>query len=141
MPDSHHHQNGHSEKIIPLYEERLVVERSKRKAGEVIIRKKVETEIVEIPVYREKLIVERLDGNLTQLAEIEIGATQLTGDTHETRSLVTVEFTDLHLAIEALQALAQQGLSDHDKVRLQLTLKDESQRSRYQSFLERWSTF
>lgn len=78
MPESNHHHNGHSEKIIPLYEERLVVERSKRKAGEIIIRKKVETEIVEIPVYREKLIIERLDGNSTHLAEIEIGATQLT---------------------------------------------------------------
>lgn len=141
MSDPNHHHNGYSEKIIPLYEEKLVVERSKRKAGEVIIRKKVETELVEIPVYREKLIVERLDSELTRLAEIEIGATQLTGNTQEARSLVTVEFTDLDLAIEALQALAQQGLSDHDKVRLQLTLKDESQRSRYQSFLERWSTF
>ncbi|MEB3308905.1 MAG: DUF2382 domain-containing protein [Snowella sp.] len=141
MPDPNYHHNGHSEKIIPLYEERLVVERSRRKAGEIIIRKKVETELVEIPVYREKLIVERLDADLIPLAEIEIGATQLTGDTQAVRSRVTVEFTDLDLAIEALQALAQQGLSDHEKVRLQLTLKDESQRSRYQSFLERWSTF
>ncbi len=46
------------EDIIRLLGERLVVERSKRKIGEVIIRKEVETRMIQIPVRREKLIIE-----------------------------------------------------------------------------------
>lgn len=61
-----------SENNIPLHQEKLTVKRQRRKIGEVIIRKEVETEIVRIPLRREKLIVEReINSQIEQLAEID----------------------------------------------------------------------
>lgn len=60
------------EETIPLKEERLMVDRHRRKAGEVIVRKEIETEIIEVPVQREKLIVEQVGDNPKQLAEIDL---------------------------------------------------------------------
>jgi hypothetical protein len=48
------------ERTIPLLEERLVVDRQRRKVGEVIVRKEIEVQMVQVPVRREKLIVEQV---------------------------------------------------------------------------------
>lgn len=138
MSEPNHHDNN-GEKIIPLYEEKLRVERSRRKVSEIVIRKEIETDIVEVPLYREKLIVERVADGTTRLAEIAIGETRLTGDTGEARSIVTAEFTDLHLAAEALKSFARQERSGGQRVRLQFVLENESDRAIYRTFLERWS--
>ena len=61
------------ETIIRLLEERLVVDSSKRKIGEVIVRKEIETRMVQVPVRREKLIVEQVSPEHKQLAEIDLG--------------------------------------------------------------------
>ena len=51
-----------SEEKISLLEERLIVDFVRRKVGEIVIRKEVETCLlqVEVPVRREKLIVEQV---------------------------------------------------------------------------------
>ena len=69
-----------SEEIIRLLGERVVVERSKRKVGEVIVRKEIETRMVqvEIPVRREKLIVEQVSPERKKLAEIDLGQEEIT---------------------------------------------------------------
>ncbi|MEG3439950.1 DUF2382 domain-containing protein [Pannus brasiliensis CCIBt3594] len=138
MSEPNHHDNN-GEKIIPLYEEKLRVERSRRKVSEIVIRKEIETDIVEVPLYREKLIVERVADGTTRLAEIAIGETRLTGDTGEARSIVTAEFTDLHLAAEALKSFARQERSGAPRVRVQLLFENESDRALYGAFLERWT--
>lgn len=61
-----------AEEIIPLKEERLVVDKHKQKTGEVIIRKEIATEMIQVPVQREKLIVEQAGNNPKQLAEIDL---------------------------------------------------------------------
>lgn len=61
-----------SEEVIPVLEERVVVDNHVRKAGEVVVRKEIETEIVEVPVKREKLIVEQVGAEPKQLAEIDL---------------------------------------------------------------------
>lgn len=61
-----------SSETIPLLEERVVVDHRKRKVGEVIVRKEIETEIIEVPVQREKLIVEQVGSEHKQLAEIDL---------------------------------------------------------------------
>jgi hypothetical protein len=136
MPDSHHHHNG-AEKIIRLFEEKLVVDRSRRKVGEISIRKEIDTEIVEVPVRRERLIVERIDSEPVLLAEIEIGRTEVTGEGKDAIAIVTAEFTDLHLAAEALKSLALQDTGGCERVRVQLILEDESDREVYRNFLDR----
>jgi len=65
--------------IIRLIEERLVVDRSKRKVGEVIIRKEIETRIIQVPVRREKLIVEQVSPERKRLLEIDLGQAEIAG--------------------------------------------------------------
>ena len=62
-----------SQDIVRLVEERLVVNRSKRKIGEVIVRKEIETRIIQVPVRYEKLIVEQVSPERKQLVEINLG--------------------------------------------------------------------
>jgi len=67
------------EDMIRLLEEKLVVNRSKQKVGEVVVRKEIETRVVEVPVRREKLIVEQVGEEPKQLAEIDLGKGKVTG--------------------------------------------------------------
>jgi stress response protein YsnF len=50
------------EEVIPLLEERLMVNLTRRKTGEVVVRKEIETHILQmqVPIRREKLIVEQV---------------------------------------------------------------------------------
>jgi Domain of unknown function (DUF2382) len=63
------------EAVIPLLAERVVVDRQKRKSGEVVVRKVIETEIIEVQVRREKLIVEQVSPSYKELAVIDLGQT------------------------------------------------------------------
>lgn len=65
------------EEVIPLLEERLIVDQKQRKVGEVVVRKEIETEIIEVPVQREKLIVEQVGPEPKQLAEIDLTEEQV----------------------------------------------------------------
>ena len=58
-----------------LLEERLRIELTQRKIGELVIRKEIETELVtvQIPVRREKLIVEQVSPAYKLLAAIDLG--------------------------------------------------------------------
>ena len=64
-----------SGEIIRLLGERVVIDRNKRKVGEVVVRKEIgiRTIQVEIPVRYEKLIVEQVSPEYKQLAEIDLG--------------------------------------------------------------------
>lgn len=63
----------HEQASILLLEERLVVNRQRRKVGEVVVRKEIETQIVEVPIHREKLVVEQLGSERKQIASIQLG--------------------------------------------------------------------
>jgi hypothetical protein len=58
-----------------LLEERLRVELTQRKLGEIVIRKEIETQLVrvQVPVRREKLIIEQVSPAYKLLAEIDLG--------------------------------------------------------------------
>jgi stress response protein YsnF len=64
-----------AEEIIPLLAERVVVDRQKRKKGEIVVRKVIETEVIEVLVRREKLIVEQVSPEYKELAVIDLGQT------------------------------------------------------------------
>jgi len=70
-----------SEELIRLLGERVVVDRNKRKVGEVIVRKVIETRMVQVqvPVRHEKLIVEQVSPERKQLAEIDLGKRNFLG--------------------------------------------------------------
>jgi stress response protein YsnF len=62
-----------SQEIIPLLEERLVADFTQRKMSEIVVRKVVETKVIniKIPVRSEKLIVEQISPCYKQLAIVE----------------------------------------------------------------------
>lgn len=60
-----------AEETISLLEERLLINLSNRKVGEVIVRKQIETRFVEIPLQSEKLIIEKVGSESQQPIESE----------------------------------------------------------------------
>jgi uncharacterized protein (TIGR02271 family) len=64
-----------TEEVISLLEERLMVNFTQRKIGEIVVRKEIETHIlqVQVPVRHEKLIVEQVSPEYQRLAEIDLG--------------------------------------------------------------------
>lgn len=128
------------EQTIRLLEERLVVDRSKRKAGEIIVRKVVETRMVEVPVRREKLIVEQVGSTPRQLAEIDIGSGEITGVeldsaiTAASEPTVSGEFASLKTASQLLEAIAKTVRHRCKQVKVELWLEDRGIQKTYHEF-------
>lgn len=138
------------EQIIRLLEERLFVESSKRKVGEVIVRKEIETRMVQVPVRREKLIVEQISPEHKQLAEIDLGQGEILGvdlteverleATHFDNGLtVSGEFSSPKIANLLLNAIALEGNHGCKQVRVTIAVEDESHQKKYQEWFDRCS--
>lgn len=138
------------EQIIRLLEERLVVENSKRKIGEVIVRKVIETRMIQVPVRREKLIVEQISPEHKQLAEIDLGEEEISGvDLTEVERLkvtpfdsnltVSGEFSSLKTASLLLNAIALERNHGCKQVRVTISVEDESHQKKYQEWFDRCS--
>jgi stress response protein YsnF/sporulation protein YlmC with PRC-barrel domain len=138
------------EQIIRLLEERLVVESSKRKVGEVIVRKQVETRMIQVPVRREKLIVEQISPEHKQLAEIDLGQEEISGIeltdieklevTHLNSGLtVSGEFSSPKTASLLLNAIALEQNHGCNQVRVTIAVEDESHQKKYQEWFDRCS--
>jgi uncharacterized protein (TIGR02271 family) len=136
-------QRGATE-TIRLLEEQLTVNREKRKLGEVIVRKEIETRIVEVPVRREKLIIEQVGSEAKQLASIDLGETHDSVEIREAAnasvpSVISGEFTSVRAASQFLQAIADQSGSGCEKVQVTLLLSDPKLQHEYQEWLERYT--
>ncbi|MBN4005596.1 DUF2382 domain-containing protein [Nostoc sp. LPT] len=138
------------DQIIRLIEERLVVESSKRKVGEVIVRKVIETQIVQVPVRREKLIVEQISPEHKQLAEIDLGQGEIPGVdlteverlevTHFNNGLtISGEFSSPKIANLLLNAIALERNNGCKQVRVTIAVEDESHQKKYQEWFDRCS--
>ncbi|MCC5652325.1 YsnF/AvaK domain-containing protein [Nostoc sp. XA013] len=138
------------EQIIRLLEERLVVESSKRKIGEVIVRKQVEIRMIQVPVRREKLIVEQISPEQKQLAEIDLGQEEISGIeltdieklevTHFNSGLtVSGEFSSPKTASLLLNAIALEQNHGCNQVRVTIAVEDESHHKKYQEWFDRCS--
>ncbi|HEY9668831.1 MAG TPA: DUF2382 domain-containing protein [Coleofasciculaceae cyanobacterium] len=139
------------EEIIRLLEERLVINRSKRKVGEVIVRKEIETQIVEVPIQREKLIIEQVGSETKQLAEIDLGKGEVTGvelanvrsseSFHRDNDRYTVsgEFLSPKAASDLLDAIAHQKQHGCEKVRIELVVDNPEVQATYQTMFDRCS--
>ncbi|MEG4311116.1 MULTISPECIES: DUF2382 domain-containing protein [unclassified Microcoleus] len=127
--------------VIRLLEERLVINRSKRKVGEVIVRKEIETRMVQVPIQWEKLIVEQVGDDPKVLAEIDLGEGNITGiDLTEIKSdrqepTVKAEFTSVQKASKILNSIASQPRHGCVKVRLELVLEDKQLEETYQKWM------
>ncbi|MEM6399696.1 MAG: DUF2382 domain-containing protein [Cyanobacteria bacterium P01_D01_bin.116] len=138
------------EDVIRLLGERLVVERSKRKIGEVVIRKEVETRMIQIPVRREKLIIEEPGIEPKQLAEIDLGEEEISqNEFQQSESIVTSDFEDgltvtgefdspkiASLILNAIELEQNHGCK---KVRVSILVEDEEKQQKYQEWFQRTS--
>ncbi|OUL19918.1 DUF2382 domain-containing protein [Nostoc sp. 106C] len=138
------------ENIINLLEERLVVNSNKRKVGDVIVRKEIETRMVQVPVRREKLIVEQVSPEHKQLAEIDLGQETISSinlteeEISEVANLdngLTVNglFTSPKIASLLLNAIALEKQPGCQQVRVTIVVDNEEYRQKYQEWFDRCS--
>jgi hypothetical protein len=138
--------NQADEVVVPLLEERVVVNQRRRKVGEVVVRKEIETYIVKVPIRREKLIVERISPEYEQIAVVELGQAPVTEfdnlEAVEVSDSPTVsgEFSSAKAAIHFLEAIASEPNSDLQKVQVRVVLKDAARQVIYQRWLEDYSS-
>jgi hypothetical protein len=125
---------------ISLFTERLVVQLNKRKIGEIVVRKQVETQIIEVPVQRERLIVEQVSPVYKQLAEIGLeepeihrGSAACSTDWDD-HPVVSGFFSTPEAASQFLSAIAGLSYNGCGQVELRITLSDSKLKSSY----ERW---
>lgn len=134
------------EEAIRLLEERLVVDRSKHKIGEVIVRKAIETQIVEVPVRREKLIVEQVSPEHRQLAEIDLSHGDLSAveianamTTDRQQAVVRGEFISPGAASQFLDAIAKTHHHGCEKIQIEIVLSDPKLQETYANWLAQYS--
>lgn len=133
------------EVVIPLMDERVVVDWRRRKVGEVVVRKEVETRVVEVPIRREKLIVEQVSPSHQQLAVVELGPAQVTesevsaamGATQSPS--VSGQFTSIKAAIQFLAAIAAEPNPGVRNVQINVALQDTALQATYQRWLDRYA--
>ena len=156
VTDSENKPEVVEEEIVRLLEERLIVNRSKRKVGDVVVRKEIETRMVEVPVQREILIVEQVGSENKVLAEIDLGQGQVTGVeltkpanteakhreilTSDHPYTVSGEFISPKAASNLLEAIALRGKHGCQKVRVELIVDNAEVQEAYQKMFDRCST-
>lgn len=138
------------EDTFRLIEERLIADHKKSKVGEVIIRKEIETQIIQVPVRREKLIVEQVSPENKQLAEIDLTQGEISGleFIEDDRPLGTVlnthvnvsgEFSSPKIASLLLNAIAQEKNHGCEQVKITIAVTNESLQKKYQEWFARCS--
>ncbi|HEY9635188.1 MAG TPA: DUF2382 domain-containing protein [Coleofasciculaceae cyanobacterium] len=144
------------EEIIALLEERLIINRSKWKVGEVVVRKEIENKIVQVPIRREKLIIEQVSPEPKQIAEIDLGKGENTGvgltqslssdrlsssvPSADTPYTVSGEFLSPKAASHLLEAIALQKRHGCKRVRVELVLENPELQETYQQMFDRCSS-
>jgi stress response protein YsnF len=143
------------EELVRLLEERLVISRQKWKVGEVIVRKEIETETVQVPIRREKLIVEQVGLETKIVAEIDLAKGEVTsveltdvsrsstpqsGANYHNPNTVVGEFISPKAASNLLDAIALQKHHGCTKVRIELVVESPELQETYQKMFDRCST-
>ena len=128
---------------ISLLEEKLRVARRKRKVGEVVIRKQVETRMIQVPVRREKLIVERTGENPERLTEVVIGEEKVNGFNYtemgdsQSLHITKSHFINLQTAQQLLSAIANLSSADNAKVRIEIVTNSSEHQIEHQDICDR----
>ncbi|MUG96530.1 DUF2382 domain-containing protein [Scytonema sp. UIC 10036] len=140
------------DEIVRLLGERVIIDRKKRKVGEVIVRKQVETRMVQVPVRNEKLIVEQVSPERKQLAEIDLRQGEISAEfefvdmdsAHQTENFdgsltVSGEFSSPKIASLLLNAIALERNHGCKSVKVTIVVEDEEDRQKYQEWFARTS--
>jgi hypothetical protein len=153
-----------TQESFSLLEERLRVELTQHKIGEIVIRKEIETQLVQVPVRSEKLIIEQVSPAYKLLAEIDLGKPNYSNGTivnpisANSDESSPIEFespsknlerrmtpptvygsTDsLKAASELLNAIASLPKHDCGVVRIEIALKNSKHQASYQALVDRY---
>ena len=138
------HQEATASEIetINLLEERLQVNRSKRKIGEVVIRKQTETRMIQIPIKREKLIVEKIGDRPERLAEVVIQEEKINGfsyrdlENNNSLHITKSHYLTLETAQELLDAIANISDTSKTKIRLEIVTNCAETQIKHQTIIE-----
>lgn len=140
------------EETIRLLEERLAVGYQRQKVGEVIVRKEIETRMIQVPVRREKLIVEQVGDSPRRLAEIDLAQGEIEGlellgsevtseptitSGSTVGSTVQGEVSSPRTAAWLLDAIAHHSNHGCKRIRIEIELDDPSRQETYQSWFDR----
>ncbi|ACK71761.1 conserved hypothetical protein [Gloeothece citriformis PCC 7424] len=130
---------------IELLQEKLKIKRSRRKIGEVVIRKEIETQFIEIPIRQEKLIVEQIGNETKRLAEINLSRETIADLdllTHDQINspvkVVEGKFSSLEEAVEILAMIARQTPHGCTQVQVKLFLEDSKFEQTYQIMFQQY---
>ena len=124
-----------------LKEEKLIINRTKRKVCEVIIRKVIETDVVEVPIRREKLIVEQVGDETKQLAEIKLSEDKIVGvelteiPQGKVGYAATGEYNSVQTAKKILEAITPQENHGCVRVRLEILVDNRELHKTYQEIM------
>jgi Domain of unknown function (DUF2382) len=153
-----------TEHVISLLEERLVVELNRQKVGDIVVRKEIETQLiqVQVPIRREKLIVEQVSPEYKRIAEVDLGSQQV--DTDAMTSRIEREFSSVNedksiavgsvgtnrvtiggrtyspqAASDILNELARMSDGNRDDIQIEIVLKNAARQANYQTVLDRYT--
>ena len=127
--------------MVPLLEERLQVEYERRKVGEVIIRKKIETRMIQVPVRYEVLVIEQVSPEQKTLAEVDLSQGTFSDEVPAVAGKPTVsgEFKSAKTASAVIDAIAKTLRHQCKSIRIEIELDDSSLTQSYQDWLDRCS--
>ncbi len=127
--------------MVPLLEERLQVEYERRKVGEVIIRKKIETRMIQVPVRYEVLVIEQVSPEQKTLAEVDLSQGTFSDEVPAIAGKPTVsgEFKSAKTASAVIDAIAKTLRHQCKSIRIEIELDDSSLTQSYQDWLDRCS--
>ena len=127
---------------ISLLEEKLVVNRHKRKLGEVVVRKEVETQVIHIPIRREKLIVEKVGVTTEHLKEVNLGEEQVNGvkfgelDNAKNIYQAQSNFVSLQQLKDLLTRIPDRSDTENIKLRLEIITDNSQSQQVYQNICD-----
>ncbi len=115
---------------MPLWQEQLKVNRSRRKVGEISVRKATDIYTIEVPIRSEKLVIENAETGET-LNEVGLSNTRVTQNdgldisappSFQEDTLVQGHLTKLHDAVSFLEAVSQFPKNGFHKSKITMTL-------------------
>ncbi|MGI0485923.1 YsnF/AvaK domain-containing protein [Pantanalinema rosaneae CENA516] len=128
------------DEAIELLEERLRVDYKRRKLGDVIIRKQIETRMIQVPVRYEKLVIEQVSPEQKPLAEVDLTEGQpINVELPDIMGQPTIsgEFESPKAANYVLSAITKTLNHRCKKVRVEIELEDGKLQQSYQEWLDR----
>ncbi|MBL1175860.1 DUF2382 domain-containing protein [Pantanalinema sp. GBBB05] len=128
------------DEAIELLEERLKVDYKRRKIGDVIIRKQIETRMIQVPVRYEKLVIEQVSPEQKPLAEVDLTEGQpINVELPDIMGQPTIsgEFESPKAANYVLSAITKTLHHRCKKVRVEIELEDDTLQQSYQEWLDR----